>query len=255
MPSHTPSLSRIGNTYITFAKQFYNSEPYDLTPLLDYLPDLKLDNKYVLEDFRPREQTNSVLWLYVRDRKNERLYDDTDNRKNPFYVFGQNWNKCYASKLIKIAGIPIFKYKKRLKPIKPFLHITLPFTEEAVWQAYLLQRTYHIIGMRWHGGYAARFFLNQPDDIDKIGEIYNIANYESRTVIEELIEACRKAFSPPTVKLMDNMAIITHCWFDDWNGLIRVTWQGKYNKKKMRMGNFEIATEETLVEYNCRIKY
>lgn len=118
MPSPTPSLSYIGNAYVTFAKQFYETEPYDLTPLLDYLPDLKLDSKYVLEDFRPRKQTNSVLWLYVRDRKTERLYDDTDNRKNPFYVFGQNWNKCYASKLIKIAGIPIFRYKKRLKPIK-----------------------------------------------------------------------------------------------------------------------------------------
>ena len=65
MSSHNTSLGHIGDTYVKFAKQFYNTEPNDLTPLLDYLPDLKLDSKYVLDDFRPSEQTNSVLWLYI----------------------------------------------------------------------------------------------------------------------------------------------------------------------------------------------
>lgn len=258
MPSQNLSLSHIGDTYIKFAEQFYyKTEPRDLTPLLDYLPDLKLDSKYVLEDFRPREQTNSVLWLYVRNKNSERPQDENykNKEKNHFYVFGLNWNKCYVTKSVKIAGIPIFKFRKRLKPIKPFLHIQLPFNEEAVWQAYLLQQTYHIIGMRWHGGYAARLFINLPGDIERIKDIHNVACCETNNNLEELTEACRNSFSLPQVKLLENKAIITHCWFDAWNGLIQITCQGEYNKRKKQMGEFAIIVEKTLVQYNCRIKY
>lgn len=123
MPSQNLSLSHIGDTYIKFAKQlYYKTEPRNLTPLLDYLPDLKLDSKYVLEDFRPREQTNSVLWLYVRNKNSERPQDENykNKEKNHFYVFGLNWNKCYVTKSVKLAGIPIFKFRKRLKPINRF---------------------------------------------------------------------------------------------------------------------------------------
>lgn len=82
MSSHNTSLGHIGDTYVKFAKQFYNTEPNDLTPLLDYLPDLKLDSKYVLDDFRPSEQTNSVLWLYIRDKTIERPTDENYVNQN-----------------------------------------------------------------------------------------------------------------------------------------------------------------------------
>lgn len=257
MSSHNTSLGHIGDTYVKFAKQFYNTEPNDLTPLLDYLPDLKLDSKYILDDFRPSEQTNSVLWLYIRDKTIERPTDENyvNQKRNLYYVFNGNKNKCYVKRSIKIAGIPIFRYKKRVKPINPFSYIHLPFTKEAAWQAYLLQRTYHIIGMRWHGGYAKRLFINLPGDIDKIKEIHPLASSETNSTLEKLIEACKEAYSLPTVNLTGNKAIVVHCWFDAWQGLIRVTWQGKYNKWKKRIGRFKITKEEVLVKYNCRIKY
>ncbi|WP_276863870.1 hypothetical protein [Mediterranea massiliensis] len=257
MSSHNTSLGHIGDTYVKFAKQFYNTEPNDLTPLLDYLPDLKLDSKYVLDDFRPSEQTNSVLWLYIRDKTIERPTDENyvNQKRNLYYVFNGNKNKCYIKRSIKIAGIPIFRYKKRVKPINPFSHIYLPFIEEAIWQAYLLQQTYHIIGMRWHGGYAERLFINLPGDIERIKEIHNVACCESNDNLEELTEACRNSFSLPQVKLLENKAIITHCWFDAWNGLIQITCQGEYNKRKKQMGEFTIIAEKTLVQYNCKIKY
>ena len=257
MLSHTPSLGHIGNTYVSHAKLFYETNPNDLTPLLDYLPDLTLDSKYVLEDFRPREQTNSVLWLYVREKNTEPLQDENciNKENNLFFTFGQNSNKRYTIKSIKIAGISILTYRKKIKPINPFSYIHLPFTKEAAWQAYLLQRTYHIIGMRWHGGYAKRLFINLPGDIDKIKEIHPLASSETNSTLEKLIEACKEAYSLPTVNLTGNKAIVVHCWFDAWQGLIRVTWQGKYNKWKKRIGRFKITKEEVLVKYNCRIKY
>lgn len=109
--------------------------------------------------------------------------------------------------------------------------------------------------MRWHGGYAERLFINLPSDIERIKDIHNVACCETSDILEELTEACRNNFSLPQVKLLENKAIITHCWFDAWNGLIQITCQGEYNKRKKQMGEFTIIAEKTLVQYNCRIKY
>lgn len=253
MSSHNTSLGHIGDTYVKFAKQFYNIEPNDLTPLLGYLPDLKLDSKYVLDDFRPSEQTNSVLWLYIRDKTIERPTDENyvNQKRNLYYVFNGNKNKCYIKRSIKIAGIPIFRYKKRIKPINPFSHIYLPFIEEAIWQAYLLQQTYHIIGMRWHGGYAERLFINQPNDIE------NIKNFciKNGCDLNNLIDVCKNTYSLPTVRLTGNKAIISHCWFDNWNGLTQVTWQGEYYEKKKQIKQFELIEEKVLVKYRCKFYF
>ena len=62
------NLSLIANNYIKFVTSL-NIESMDhLNVFLRKLPDLSLDENYVLDDFRPRDQTNSVLWLYVRQK-------------------------------------------------------------------------------------------------------------------------------------------------------------------------------------------
>ena len=165
-------LSLIADNYIRLVDFFDISLMDNLNPFLRKLPDLSLNENYVLDDFRPREQTNSVLWLYARQRDLPRPSDaDFKYRENNFFhVFGSNSNRCRVTRHIKVGNVSVFAYKKRIKPLQPFHYITLPFTEEAIWQAFLLSQTYRLIGMRWHGGYAARTFVLLDKDIIKVAE-------------------------------------------------------------------------------------
>ncbi len=259
MTMTSQSLGHIGDAYVSHAEQFYETDPDDLTPLLDCLPDLTLDSKYVLDDYRPREEDNSVLRLYVREKGTGPLLDNNyKKRKKESLLFV--WPELrqryrHIKKSVKIAGIPILTYRKKIKPLDPFSYIRLPFTEEAVWQAYLLQGTYHIIGMRWHGGYARRLFINLPGDIEKIKDCVDFTPSETNSHLDRLTGRCREAYSLPAVSLRGNKAVIVHCWFDAWQGLTRVTCQGEYDNENKQMGRFETTKEETLVEYKCDIRF
>ncbi len=124
-----------------------------------------------------------------------------------------------------------------------FQYISLPFTEGAVWHAYLLWQTFHIIGMRWHGAYEKRLFINLPDDIERIRQEYHVKRIEA-SALEILINKCTSAYLCPSVRLSENVAFITHCWFNQWGGLLQV---------HVRLNTMN--AKNVLVEYNCRVKY
>ena len=239
-------LSLIADNYIRLVDFFDISLMDNLNPFLRKLPDLSLNENYVLDDFRPREQTNSVLWLYARQRDLPRPSDaDFKYRENNFFhVFGSNSNRCRVTRHIKVGNVSVFAYKKRIKPLQPFHYITLPFTEEAIWQAFLLSQTYRLIGMRWHGGYAARTFVLLDKDIIKVAE--------------EVQEEVRRIWSPDlnvSVVLGDGGAVITHCWFDEWKGLVQMKWEVKYDALKKQVTGIEVKDKKVLLKYHCGIWY
>lgn len=210
------NFSLIADNYIKFVTSLNIESMDNLNPFLRKLPDLSLDEDYVLDDFRPREQTNSVLWLYVRQKDLPRPTDAD------FY----------------------FAYRKRIKPLGPFHRITLPFTEEAIWQAFLLSQTYRLTEMCWHGGYAARTFVLLDKDIVK--------------VIDEVQEEVMRIWSPDlnvSVVLGDGDAVISHCWFDEWKGLVQMKWEVKYDALKKQVTWIEVKDEKVLVKYDCGILY
>ena len=239
-------LSRIADEYIKFIDFFDITLMDNLNAFLRKLPDLSLDEDYVLDDFRPRDQLNSVLWLYARPKDLPRPSDEDFKYRgnNLGYVFGCNSNKCRVTKQFKIGNIAIFAYKKRIKPLQLFHYITLPFTEEAIWQAFLLSQTYRLTGMRWHGGYAARTFVLLDKDIVK--------------VTDEVQEEARRIWSPDlnvSVVLGDGGAVISHCWFDRWKGLVQMKWEVKYDALKRQVTGIDVKDEKVLVKYECGIRY
>lgn len=217
VPEQAIQLSIITDSYIdcvTYFEEHKNADNWN--KLLWGLPDLTLHEDYVLDDFRPRDQMNSVLWLYARPKDLPRPSDED------FY----------------------FAYKKRIKPLEPFHYITLPFTEEAIWQAFLLSQTYRLTGMRWHGGYAARTFVLLDKDIVK--------------VTDKVQEEARRIWSPDlnvSVVLGDGGAVISHCWFDRWKGLVQMKWEVKYDALKRQVTGIDVKDEKVLVKYECGIRY
>lgn len=179
--------------------------------LLIALRDLKWNEDFILDDFRPRkigiETENSVLWLYARPY-NQRLGDVTI----------------------------IHRIKKKQFPSSIFQYITLPFTPEAIWEAYLLKQTYRLTGMRGNGKREARIFLNVYNDIDTMGSDENQIGIRNIWNSELL----------PSVQLLDDSAIVSHCWFDENRGLLQVTCKILYDKINMKIISFEILNEKML---------
>lgn len=179
--------------------------------LLIALRDLKWNEDFILDDFRPRkigiETESSVLWLYARPH-DQRLGDVTI----------------------------IHRIRKKQFPPSIFQYITLPFTHEAIWEAYLLKQTYRLIGMRGNGKREARIFLNVYNDIDTMGSV------EDQIGIRDIWSS--KLL--PLVQLLDDSAIVTHCWFDGSRGLLQVSCKVLYDKINMRIVSFEMLNEKIL---------
>ena len=197
-----------------------HKEVDDWNMLLCGLPDLILDKDYVLNDFRPREETNSVLRLYARKRCLPRA----------IYVF----------------------FKKRFKPLSFLQHIRLPYNDEAIWQAFLLSQTYHLVGMRWHGGYAARSFIVSDKDIAGLKPFSDVGSERFAHLQEQMLQIWTPDLCASIV-LFDDYAIISHCWFDNWKGLSQVKWKVKYDDKKKRIVGIEKDSEQVLVKYHCGV--
>ena len=236
------NISRITDEYIKFIN-FFNTDKLDnLNVFLRKLPDLTLDENYVLDDFGPRNELNSVLSLYARQKELARPSDIS-------FQCG-----CVTVKQLKIANLSILCYRTRLTPTSPFKHITLPFTAEAIWQAFLLSQTFRLTGMRWHGGYVRRTFLLLEKDIANIQHPgYNL-NEEIVPVRNEI----SRIWSPDlnvSVTLHDDFASISHCWFDAWKGLVQMKWKVKYDVKKKQITEIEKIDEKVLVKYHCRMWY
>ena len=103
--------------------------------MLIALHDLKWNEDFILDDFRPRkigiETEILVLWLYARPH-DQRLGDVTI----------------------------IHRIRKKQFPPSIFQYITLPFTHKEIWEAYLLKQTYRLTGMRGNGKREACIFFS-----------------------------------------------------------------------------------------------
>ena len=227
VPEQTIRLSVITENYLDCMINFQYFEEDNWDELLRGLPDLTLDKDYVLDDFRSRKLTNSILILYARKRSQSRPSD----------------------------GDFEHLYKESVEPLDVFRCITLPFTEEAIWQAFLLSQTYHLVGMRWHGGYEKRTFIVSDKDIAGLEPFSYLS--DSRNIdFVHLQEQMQNIWMPElcaSVSLFDNYAIVSHCWFNLWKGLSLVKWKVKYDVRKKRVVEIEKESEQVLVKYHCGV--
>lgn len=218
-------LSLITSSYLNCTAYFQEHKNMEnLDKLLWGLPDLILAKDYVLDDYRTYEESNSVLRLCARKRACPNFKDG--NLKNAF--------------------------RKYFEPLDVFKHITLPFTEEAIWQAFLLSQTYHLIGMRWHGCYEARSFIVSDKDIAELKPFSDVGNEHFAHLQEQMLQMWTSDLCA-SVSLFDDYAIVSHCWFNNWKGLSKVKWKVKYNFRKKRVVKIEKESEQILVKYHCGV--
>lgn len=255
-------LVEICHNYVALTKRLPALEELpDLNGLLEELPKLKLEDSYVLDDYLcnyvrglfRRRTIGKTLDLYVRLR--------SVNRPESFDFVDEHEVREYLRKTSRLEEgiseehVKTLLAKRRPLPPRedPFKHITLPFTEDAIWQAYLLKQAEHLIGMYWHGCYNRRIFINQMEDIENI---FVLGDTEERfSKVKDKLKQCWSNDKQPLVVLDGDKAYISHYWFDHWKGLVQVKCLVKYDYQQHRITDFFIKECDPVVPYHCRILF
>jgi hypothetical protein len=90
-------------------------------------------------------------------------------------------------------------------------HIIVRRSKMAAWEAYLLTNAYTLLPAFWHALYNMRRYIFSTADMEQI--VY-LKKYDWRVIgqIESLL---------PTVELNGDIAVVTCCYWNDWEGLVR----------------------------------
>ncbi|HCL19205.1 MAG: hypothetical protein ACLUN1_08870 [Odoribacter splanchnicus] len=251
MKNITNKLGQIGSQYIKHTNSIKQdiANMDDLNILLKYLPLLKLDNNYLLDDARPRKRTNSHLSLAVRHRSTKRPDDES-------------WRKYILENLAKHLEYIDNETKKTEENDSTietpysiyhnwYDYISIPCTEEAIWQAYLLKKTSNLIGMRWHANYSRRSFINSYNDLD---EVVKESLHVFLPISQKEINAYKTENILPSVHIEKTGIYIRHHWFDPWNGLKEVKCSVEYNHNNNKIIDFS-SEEIVLIKYWCGIMF
>ena len=121
-------------------------------------------------------------------------------------------------------------------------HIKAAPSELNAWCVYLLMTSTAKMPTFWHGGYIARVFIFAKSDLRRIKELQN----------RELSVILDKTDVLPDVQLTQNEAVVTCCYWNDWEGLVKETAKvtfGKSNNVEM----YSIENTEMIYKYNCGV--
>ena len=238
-------LCNAQSEYTSVKNQFYNNVESndkfydtadDLSYLMTPLNELSLDKNYILSDFRQKwkPQTgwirdNSLLRLYVRDRKQERpddLYFEDE------YLRYRNCKKNGVAYQVEDNKVPY---------IWPFEKIRLSGTQMSIWQAYLLSETRYMFEMRDNAYYNNERFLTSVEDVDSVislvnsWEAYHLQNKDDTTKINgyniqrvnrtiallDSLQNLRDKNLEPVFTYQGDSVTIEHYTFLEFHGLAR----------------------------------
>ena len=104
--------------------------------LFSVLQFLKLSDEYTLDDYRSKKSTDNILRLYARKVETKRPAE-TEFEKIDFGNFVQRWLKAVLAENEDAENTTV-KLPERIEPESV---VTLDFTPEAIWDAYLLKLT------------------------------------------------------------------------------------------------------------------
>lgn len=208
----------------------------DISFLMIPLTELKIDENYILSDFRKTwnggsaTKDVSALRLYVREKGQKRP------NESYFDIEYARYLKCKKNNVV-------YQQEKDTTPyIWPFDKICLSGSQMSVWQAYLLDCSKFMFGMRNEANYDKEYLITSSEDIDSLlaiicnsWESYNLRNkndstkingYRAKHVNDVLIlidslQNIKNKRLDPIFKFQDDSVTIEHYSFLEFHGLVR----------------------------------
>ena len=221
--------------------------------LFKVLPLLKLSDEYTLDDYRAKNSTDNILRLYARkvgtERPDEKEFEKYDNWhslrgivRRTFFNYIKRANGEDVEEEEEPVGLP--------EKIEPESVVTLDFTPEAIWEAYLLKTTDYYIGQRWHGGYHK---MRIPANVD---DLKNFKPWRDDEMSEykKFIEAMSGYDFAPKITIDGDVATIEHIAVFFHNRFSKCSATAHYNKETCKIENWKFD-DTTMFKFEAHFCY
>lgn len=260
-----PEYTAVKNDFIANAKSHSRDmqKKDDLSFLLTPLNELKLNDKYILSDFR-RYRT-----LKVRDWSHMRLYVRKETKQRPDDEYFEKeylrYQKCQKN------NMPYITNKEQVAFTDPFSKISLTGTQMSIWQAYLLSKSPILFGMRDEANYDQTYLITSVEDVDSVLNLIKktlesdlfAPGFTMNSVIDSKKKRVNEAFSVvdslESIKNKDLQPVFTyhadsvtieHYAFAEFHGLLRFKTTLFFTSRRYR----HIKTID-VKQFHCIAKY
>jgi hypothetical protein len=202
--------------------------------LFSVLQFLRLSDEYTLDDYRSKKSTDNILRLYARKVETKRPAE-TEFEKIDFGNFVQRWLKAVLAENENAENTTV-KLPERIEPESV---VTLDFTPEAIWDAYLLKTTDYYIGQRWHGGYHE---MAIPANIDELKK-FRPWKEDEKPKYEKFIEETEFDFAPK-ITIDGDVATIEHIAVFFHNRFSKCCATVHYDRKTRKIDEFKFESTD-----------
>ena len=105
---------------------------------------LKISKEYTLDDYRAKNSTDNILRLYARKVDTERPDEKELEKYDDWHSMRGIIRRTFINDMKRANGIDVVEEEEPVglpEKIEPESVVTLNFTPEAIWEAYLLKTT------------------------------------------------------------------------------------------------------------------
>ncbi len=205
--------------------------------LFKVLPLLKISEEYTLDDYRSKNSTDNILRLYARKVGTERPDEKELEKYDDWHSMRGIIRRTFINDMKRANGIDVVEDEEPVglpEKIEPESVVTLDFTPEAIWEAYLLKTTDYYIGQRWHGGYHR---MSIPTDIEELKK-FKPWKEDEIPKYEKFIQETELDFEPK-ITIKDDVATIEHIAVFFHNRFSKCTAKAYYNAVDKKIEKFE----------------
>lgn len=210
--------------------------------VLDKLPLLKIREGYELDAFQRGDDHGWYMQTYCHKAETAGRYMP---KKHGGYV-DSLW----------IHGR--IGYDQAIDVPAALTYMEVPFTEEGIMQAWLLDNLTEYMPKGWHANYGTKYFIFDEGRVDELfqdadekGKLCAFMASDRRTVRNQVMALDRESLLPSVI-IDGDAAVLEYAYWNDWSGMNKVSVPVK------RVGNsveFGKPYKEVVVRYRCGIMF
>lgn len=133
-------------------------------------------------------------------------------------------------------------------------YLKLSISPMAAWQAYLIEKSPTLMPLIWHDCYIQRIFIYSTDDIPC--KIINTVTPYIDTIdvfINDIKETIKNKSIVPTIGIYGDIAVISCCYWNNWEGLIREYVKISFEEDKVK--SITKIKSSVLYKFDCGVRY
>ena len=138
-------------------------------------------------------------------------------------------------------------------PILSYFYV--PFTEEGIMQAWLLDNITDFMPRGWHMNYSTVYYVFDTERIEKMFPVYDAetcGSFGRRSKVRDEVLALDLETLLPSVKITGDKAILEYAYWNDWRGMVKSTVEVEKDGNSVK---FSRSKNEVLIKYDCGIKF